>query len=172
MKKYLRIVSYIAVFTLIFSVFLVGCRGAEKPNLPRTKQEDRNIIDNEIERKDLDIVEEKSDKALSTRAEKIADSIVDLPGVDDATVVITGNTALVGVDIEDELEGKVVTDLKKQIVTRVKQIDKNIENVTVTADPDLFERIDDIAQEINRGRGMNEFTDEVKEIIRRITPSM
>lgn len=172
MKKYLRIVSYIAVFTLIFSVLLVGCRGAEKPNLPRTKQGDRNIIDNEIERKDLDIVEEKSDKALSTRAEKIADSIVDLPGVDDATVVITGNTALVGVDIEEELEGKVVTDLKKQIVTRVKQIDKNIKNVTVTADPDLFERIDDIAQEINRGRGMSEFADEVREIIRRITPNM
>ncbi|WP_427338479.1 YhcN/YlaJ family sporulation lipoprotein [Caloranaerobacter sp. DY30410] len=159
-------------FTMIITIFTYGCRKAEKPNLPSPNQEDRNIIDNEIERKDLDVVEEKSDKALSTRAEKIADSIVDLPGVDDATVVITGNTALVGVDIEEELEGKVVTDLKKQIVTRVKQIDKNIKNVTVTADPDLFERIDDIAQEINRGRGMSEFTDEVKEIIRRITPSM
>ncbi|WP_069650147.1 YhcN/YlaJ family sporulation lipoprotein [Caloranaerobacter ferrireducens] len=167
-----KLLIMLFIFTMIITVFTYGCRGAEKPNLPRPKQGERNIIDNEIERKDLEDVKEKSDKSLSTRAEKIADSIVDLPGVDDATVVITGNTALVGVDIEEDLEGKVVTDLKKQIVARVKQIDKNIKNVTVTADPDLFERIDDIAQEINRGRGMSEFADEVKEIIRRITPSM
>ncbi|KPU28395.1 hypothetical protein TR13x_03085 [Caloranaerobacter sp. TR13] len=167
-----KLIIMLFIFTMIITVFTYGCRGAEKPNLPRPKQEERNIIDNEIERKDLEDIKEESGKSLSTRAEKIADSIVDLPGVDDATVVITGNTALVGVDIEEDLEGKVVTDLKKQIVTRVKQIDKNIKNVTVTADPDLFERIDDIAQEINKGRGMSEFADEVKEIIRRITPSM
>ncbi|KGG80555.1 hypothetical protein Y919_05470 [Caloranaerobacter azorensis H53214] len=172
MLKKNKLLITLVIFTMLITVFTYGCRKSEKPNLPSPKQEDRNIIDNEIERKDLEDVEEKTGKTLSARAEKIADSIVDLPGVDDATVVITGNTALVGVDIEKELEGKVVTDLKKQIVTRVKQTDKDIKNVTVTADPDLFERIDDIAQEINRGRGMSEFADEVKEIIRRITPSM
>ncbi|SHH70600.1 sporulation lipoprotein, YhcN/YlaJ family [Caloranaerobacter azorensis DSM 13643] len=172
MLKKNKLLITLVIFTMLITVFTYGCRKAEKPNLPSPKQEDRNIIDNEIERKDLEDVKEKTDKTLSARAEKIADSIVDLPGVNDATVVITGNTALVGVDIEKELEGKVVTDLKKQIVTRVKQTDKDIKNVTVTADPDLFERIDDIAQEINRGRGMSEFADEVKEIIRRITPSM
>lgn len=161
-----------SLFTLIIfivSFSLMACQLAEKPNLPdnnNTNDIGRYNNNNNNMNNDMNM-----DNNMSARAENIADSVVDIAGVDDATVVITGDTALVGVDIAGKDNGEVTDNLKRSIINVVKKVDNRIDNVVVTASPDFFDRIDNIARDINRGKPLSGFVDEVNEIIRRVAPT-
>jgi len=61
-------------------------------------------------------------------------------------------------------------DLKQKIEKTVKNTDNSIKNVSVTADPDLFTRITNMATDITKGRPISGFGKEFEEILRRITP--
>lgn len=107
---------------------------------------------------------------LASRADRIANEVTKHNEVRSATVVITENTALVGVNLTSGTKGELNTEIKRQIEDAVKKADNGIERVSVTADPDLFTRIENIAKDIGQGRPLSGFGQEVEEIIRRITP--
>lgn len=110
------------------------------------------------------------DSTLIARAQTIAKKVADLNEVDRASVVITGNTALLGVDVKENIQGKMTTDLKRKIEARVKNTDARIKNVAITADPDLSTRIKTMVSDIEAGRPISGFANEIQEILRRITP--
>ncbi|AST58713.1 sporulation lipoprotein, YhcN/YlaJ family [Thermoanaerobacterium thermosaccharolyticum] len=107
----------------------------------------------------------------STRAAKIASNVAKLPEVNRATVVISGNTAIVGIDMKANVQGTHETQVKKKVEKTVRDTDKGIKNVSVTSDPDLYTRINNIAKGIAAGRPLSEFTKQITEILKRITPS-
>ncbi|RKD34288.1 YhcN/YlaJ family sporulation lipoprotein [Thermohalobacter berrensis] len=197
MKKYLKIVSLLTLLFIVFTLLFVGCRPAERPNLPNEEQPgevDRgndgdidddgdtdldndmnNDMDEDLDRDmdrnmNRDINRDMNDD-LSMRAENIADSLVDIPGIDDATVVISENTALVGVQYVNGRNNGFTATMNERVEDTVRRVDRRINNVVVTADPNLFEQIDDIATGINRGRPMTGFTQEIQDILRRIQPT-
>ncbi len=67
-----------------------------------------------------------ADTDLMARSNFIAKRITDLNEVDKASVIITGDTALVGVDIKNNIQGKLTTDLKRRIETSVRNTDSRI----------------------------------------------
>ena len=111
-----------------------------------------------------------ADINLINRSNAIARKVTDLNDVDRCSVLITGDTALVGVDIKNNIKGNLTTELKRRIETRVKNTDSRINNVAVTADPDLYTRIRNMAFDIENGRPISGFANEIKEMLRRITP--
>ena len=110
------------------------------------------------------------DSTLMTRANTIAQRVADLNDVDRASVVITGNTALVGVDMRNNIQGRMTTELKRKIEAKVKNTDSRIKNVAVTADPDLSTRINRIVTDMENGRPISGFANEIQEMLRKITP--
>ncbi len=58
---------------------------------------------------------------LSRRSQKIADELVKIKGIEKARVVISERRALVGVTIPNSAEGKITSDLKKQVDDTVKK---------------------------------------------------
>ncbi|GFN35475.1 YhcN/YlaJ family sporulation lipoprotein [Tepidimicrobium xylanilyticum] len=119
---------------------------------------DNNMLDNNINN-------------MSTRANAIARRITNLNEVNRCSVLLSGDTAIVGVDINDNFEGKMSENLKIKIENIVKNMDNNITNVSVTADPDLFTRISNIAKDIREGRPITGFARQFQEILRRISPT-
>ena len=107
---------------------------------------------------------------LSKRSQKIADELVKIKGIEKARVVISERRALVGVTIPNSAEGKMTSDLKKQVEDTVKKTDKEIDTVAVSADADVYDRITKIADGIKEGRGIQEFGTEFKELFNRIIP--
>lgn len=107
---------------------------------------------------------------LSTRADKIVKEVDKIKDVKSSTVVITDRTALVGVNLTSGTKGPLNATIKKEVENAVKKADKDITKVSVTADPDIFRRIENIARDIGKGRPLSGFGKEVEEIIRRITP--
>lgn len=107
--------------------------------------------------------------SLTSNANDIARKITDLPEVDRASVVLTNDTALVGCSLRGTTQGTMTTDLKQKIEKIVK--DKtNIEEVSITTDPDLYKRIDTMSNNIGTGNPIENFAEEVRDLIRRITP--
>ncbi len=112
-----------------------------------------------------------TNKNISNRSENIARKIANLSEVNSATVILNRNTALVGVDIKRNLEGRLTDNLKRKIEKIVKDTDKNIVNVGISADADVYKRISNMARDIRNGKPITGFTKEFEEIFRRITPS-
>ncbi|EJP6472685.1 YhcN/YlaJ family sporulation lipoprotein [Clostridium botulinum] len=107
---------------------------------------------------------------LTNRAQKIADEVTKIDGIDKARVAISEKRALVGVTIPNNAEGKLTDDLKKKVEDTVKNTDKEIDTVAVSADADIYERISKIGDGIKDGRGIEEFGNEFKELFNRIIP--
>jgi len=74
------------------------------------------------------------------RAELVKTMILMIKGIDNATVVITGKTALIGIktndtDVEEE------SRLKKLAEDMARKTDQDIKNVAISTDNDIYDRI-------------------------------
>lgn len=107
---------------------------------------------------------------MTAATNRIYDRLASLSGVNDSTVVITGTTAVVGVDVAKNSKGTSTNDVKTRVEKAVRAADSSIKNVVVTADPDLFQRLKKVGQDVRNGRPLKGFGTEMQEIMRRITP--
>ncbi|MFY9176845.1 MAG: YhcN/YlaJ family sporulation lipoprotein [Caldicoprobacterales bacterium] len=111
-----------------------------------------------------------TDDTARSQAKRIADAVAKEKNIDAASCVITGDTALIGVQFDKQFKGDLTDSIKKSVEKRVRSIEPDIDNVVVTADPDLLSRIKTIASDIENGKPLSGFTNEIEEIIRRINP--
>ncbi|HZK34315.1 MAG TPA: YhcN/YlaJ family sporulation lipoprotein [Bacillota bacterium] len=107
---------------------------------------------------------------MQQRAESISNEVSNLDEVESATCIITGNTAMVGVQFSQQYRGEMTDQIKKTVDRTVRDNDDRISRVVVTADPDLVTRIEDIFRQTGEGRPLSGFTKEVNELINRIQP--
>lgn len=107
---------------------------------------------------------------MQERAERVANAAARVKEVESATCLITGNTAMVGLQFNEQYKGQLTDSIKRQVEKRVRETDNRINRVVVTADPDLVSRIEEIFREIGNGRPISGFTEEINEMINRINP--
>lgn len=107
---------------------------------------------------------------ITARANTIAQRVANLNEVNNCSVLLSGNSCIVGVDMKNNIQGNMTTAVKQKIERTVKNTDNNIKNVSITADPDLFTRISTLATDIGNGRPITGFANQFQEILRRITP--
>ncbi|MDK2805126.1 YhcN/YlaJ family sporulation lipoprotein [Thermoanaerobacterium thermosaccharolyticum] len=179
MKKTRNILLILLTLIMALSISLTGCKATKKPSPTRytpttprtTPAPSPGMTTPAPSRTPTTPAPAKRPVPQSTRAAKIATNVAKLPEVNKATVVISGNTAIVGIDMKASVQGTHETQVKKKVEKTVRDTDKSIKNVSVTSDPDLYKRIDNIAKGIAAGRPLSEFTKQITEILKRITPS-
>ncbi|WP_171011337.1 YhcN/YlaJ family sporulation lipoprotein [Haloimpatiens lingqiaonensis] len=159
MKKNHSLATFL--ITALMCVSLTACATANKP--AEEKKGDANI----------NVQEEKTvteNKTLDARAQKIADAVNKIEGVNSSYVVISDKNALVGLDINKDYEGKIADDLRKKVEDTVKNTDKEIQTVALTVDADLTERIKNLGSDIRGGKPLSGLGTEIQEILNRIIP--
>jgi len=107
---------------------------------------------------------------MQERAELLADAAAEQKEIESATCLITGNTALIGVQFDKQYKGELTDRIKKAVEEKVKAKDDRIKRVIVTADPDMVSRIEDIFKDIGKGKPLSGFVKEINEMINRIQP--
>ncbi|NLN14721.1 MAG: YhcN/YlaJ family sporulation lipoprotein [Tissierellia bacterium] len=107
---------------------------------------------------------------MASRANEIAQKISDLPEVERASVVITDDTALVGCELRGNRQGTMTNALRQKIRGIVKEHARDIDNISITTDPDFTDRIRTMSDRIFQGNPIEEFADDIEDLIRRITP--
>ncbi|OZM58447.1 hypothetical protein CIB95_02445 [Lottiidibacillus patelloidae] len=156
-------------FFLFASVclFLIGCQANNdnNQNYEVGKNEDglRNISTND------DGKEKKlSATQIAERLVKIASNDAD---VRDATAIVVGKYALVGIDVDKDIDRSKVGTIKFTI-TEALQKDPYGANAVVTADPDIVQRVKEMAKEIRNGKPILGVMEELAAIIGRIIPEV
>jgi len=178
MKKHNKIIALFTVLALVMAIGVVGCQVRnEKPNPPNNTNNGMGDNDNlnngnMNNNNNTNMGNNDTDMEINDRAERIADAVADLNDVRRATVVISGNTAIVGVSMVNTADGNVTNNIKENIRDTVRRVDNRIDNVSVTANPDLYQRIENIANDIGEGRPLSGFGTEIEELLRRIAPTM
>lgn len=153
------LVSVAALLGVILLVgALAGCDIARRPGPPeQAPPEARQALPNDP-------------REAGRLADRLAKTAADTPGVNRATVVLTGTTAYVGLNLEEGMEGKRTNEVKRKAAKRVRQAEPRIERVMVTTDMDTFARLERIAAGVRRGEPVSAFQREFAEINRRSTP--
>ncbi len=83
--------------------------------------------------------------ATERRSQLIAQEAAKVKGVDKVSVVLNNNSALIGVEIRGNIDDAALVKMKKDVEDAVRQADKTLERVAVTASMELTERITKIA---------------------------
>jgi YhcN/YlaJ family sporulation lipoprotein len=103
-------------------------------------------------------------------ADKAAKKIANLPEVNTANVIVTNNNAYVAVKLPS---GKNLTDkIEKKISNRVKSVDRNINRVYVSANPDFYKHMQGYANDIRGGKPVSGFFTEFTQTIQRVFPDV
>ncbi|MDF2814324.1 MAG: hypothetical protein K0Q81_524 [Paenibacillus sp.] len=165
---------YWIIMVLLLSV-LTGCGNNNNNNKESTPSEDwaNNAPDNGTGQvKVQQTVPEKppitNRQEVRERLEALAASV---PQVQDVKCVVLGNTAIVGITVDPKLDRSRV-DVIKYSVAEALQKDPYGVHAFVTADLGLNGRIAEMREDINRGRPIAGFAEEVADILGRIVPQI
>lgn len=102
------------------------------------------------------------------RLEALATSI---PQVRSAKCVVLGNTAIVGINVDPDLERNRVDVIKYSVAEAFRKDPYGV-HAFVTADIDMAGRIAEIREDIRQGRPVAGFAEELADIIGRIVPQI
>lgn len=165
----------ILIMLLIITFFLglslgTACTPQQKP-IP----EDNNnpgMGDTEMQKRNGLLPEENSNMD-NTEAQKLAETIpTKVANINSATVVFAKEMAYVGIDLYANLSGTEAENVKKEVAKIVKEENPDIKTVYVTEDADTFTRLQKIAKDIENGKPLSGFLEELQNMFQRVTPSM
>ena len=107
--------------------------------------------------------------------EQIAEHLVDLatrnPDVKDATAVVAGNYAVVGIDVDKDLERSRVGSVKYSVAEALKD-DPYGAKAVVVADADTVERLRNMRKDIQNGKPVSGVMNELAAIVGRLMPQI
>lgn len=103
-------------------------------------------------------------------ADEAAKKVADLPEVDTANVIVTGNNSYVAVKLSPTSRNKNTYNIEDKISQIVKSTDPDIDYVYVSENPDFYDRMNKYASDIRNGRPISGFINEFTETIRRVFP--
>lgn len=102
-------------------------------------------------------------------AAQIENRIRQISEIDEARVVVTGNTALVGVKFNQAYRGEMTERIREMVAAEVMAADPQISTVAVTADDDDVEDVYELSNRTAAGRGVDTLKDDINEIVRNAT---
>lgn len=128
-----RHVNFIIVLVIV--VLLCGCGSSKNIQNNLSNIDTNNNVS----------INEETDKSSSERAEIIKNEILKIPEVKSVTTVITGKSALIGLELNISYEDKEeVSRIKTETGKKARTIDKGIENTAITINNEIIQMIRDM----------------------------
>ncbi|SFA76197.1 MULTISPECIES: YhcN/YlaJ family sporulation lipoprotein [unclassified Bacillus (in: firmicutes)] len=147
---------------LLFLFTLSGCNTSNN-NATESKQQFIKVKNSEIEH-----VDRKTGVQISKRLVELSTGI---PNVNDATAVVLGKYAIVGIDVDSNIERSQVGSIKYSVAESLKK-DPYGAKAVVIADPDVTARLKEINQDIKNGQPIQGIMNELADISGRLMPEI
>jgi len=116
----------------------------------------------------IDNVDRKTGQEISKRLVKLATSI---PNVKDATAVVIGRYAIVGIDVNAKIDRSQVGSIKYSVAESLRK-DPYGAKAVVVADADTTQRLKEIQADINKGRPVQGVMEELADVVGRLMPEI
>lgn len=150
MKKFSALILFVCAI-----IGIAGCQNNQNNN------DGTNITD-------ISYKNEKT-KTPNEIARHLVDVANSVPDVNDATALVIGQYAIVGIDVNKDLDRSRVGTIKYTVSEALKNDPYSV-NAIVTADTDITERIRKVQQHMQNGRPVEGILEELSEIVNRLMP--
>ncbi|APT47070.1 YhcN/YlaJ family sporulation lipoprotein [Bacillus safensis] len=158
---------FLTLFMIHTIILLGACQQQEKPE----------ALDKQDGRQHLVRVSDSSKKKTNQArpstdvAEHLVNVTEHVADVNDATAIVIGRYAVVGIDVKDDLDRSKVETIKYSVAKALRN-DPEGANAVVVADPDTVSRLKEMGKEIQAGRPVSGIMDELAAIVGRVMPEM
>lgn len=150
---------------LLFIVLLLGACGqmneSQENDRQSPLQNTRTEVNNENNQRNSD----------ERRADYLAGLASDIPHVKNATAVVAGDYAIIGIDIDKDLDRSKVGSIKYSVTESIKH-DPQGAGAIVVADPDLNARLNEIREDMSAGKPIQGIINELADITGRVMPEL
>ncbi|MCQ6275126.1 YhcN/YlaJ family sporulation lipoprotein [Bacillus sp. V3B] len=146
---------------LISLLTLFGCGG--KNEVTEQKQ---NVIS--VKNSTVQKVDKQTGQEVSKHLVSLASSI---PNVNDSTAVVLGNYAIVGIDVDKDLDRSEVGSIKYSVAESLKN-DPHGARAIIVADPDINARLKEIQEDIQNNKPIQGIMNELADIAGRLMPEI
>lgn len=153
------------IFTIFFSMFLlIGCQQDAENNALHQEEAENRIM--RVKDSAPNQNEEFDNEQIATHLANVASSV---PNVNNATAIVAGPYAVVGIDIDKDLDRSRVGTIKYS-VSEALQHDPYGKTAVVVADADITARIQSMGEQIRQGHPIQGVVDELAAIVGRVMP--
>ncbi|MEH7013950.1 YhcN/YlaJ family sporulation lipoprotein [Neobacillus niacini] len=152
----------VLMFTTLLLI-LAACNNNTNNAQNNEKQSLVNVKNSYIEE-----VDRKTGQEISKRLVELATSI---PNVHDATAVVIGRYAIVGIDVNSKIERSQVGTIKYSVAESLKK-DPYGARAIVVADADTNQRLKEISADIQKGRPIQGIMEELADVAGRLMPEI
>lgn len=149
---------------IIVAIVATGCSTAARNETSPSPQNNGRMQAQNVPR----AMDYNNSEEVAAHLEQLARRI---EGVTDAHCVVLGNTAVVGINVDAKMERSRVGTIKYSVAEAFQKDPYGI-NAVVTADIDLAQRLNEIGDDIRRGRPAAGFAEEMADIMGRIVPQV
>ncbi|MGG3282838.1 YhcN/YlaJ family sporulation lipoprotein [Paenibacillus solani] len=182
-----------ALSIMLVMILLAGCGNANQNASPSPRNQtngakannvpgmngDRGYTTNNVGNTDLDntntgLVNNRNandGQVDATTADHLKALAERVPGVNNANCVVMGKTAVVGLNVDGNLDRAEVGTIKYTVAEALKT-DPAGANALVTADMDVSNRIADLGRHIQEGHPISGLASELADIVGRIIPQL
>ncbi|MCF2650504.1 YhcN/YlaJ family sporulation lipoprotein [Niallia circulans] len=147
---------------------LAGCNNNNVENSQQSENRDDTPHVTNVKNSTIEEVDRKTGQDIAKRLVSLATSI---ENVNDATAVVIGKYALVGVDINADLDRSEVGSIKYSVAESLKS-DPDGANAVIIADPDMNARLKEIGEDIQNGKPIQGIFNELADISGRLIPEV
>ncbi len=104
----------------------------------------------------------KTVQAMEEAVEKLSE-------VEDAYVITLGDTAIVGLEFENQYQGGTDDRLKKMVLARLQTVDKNIAKIAVTGDEPLVTTVQALTEALKSASSLEDVNKRAEEVLKQLT---
>lgn len=155
----------IITLPILFVALMVGCTQQEDAKSLESQQTNNQTIQVRNSSQDDDLPE-MNNREIAAHLANVANRV---PEVNHATAVVAGPYAVVGIDVDEELDRSRVGTIKYTVLEALYH-DPYGKTAVVVADADATARIRGIAEKIRQGQPVQGFVDELSAIVGRYMP--
>jgi YhcN/YlaJ family sporulation lipoprotein len=159
-KEMFNMKVYLFLFISLFILF--GCNNRDDD----VAQNQNNMVN--VNNSTIQNVDKQTGQQISKH---LADLATSIPKVNDATAVVLGRYAIVGIDVNKDLDRSEVGSIKYSVAESLKN-DPHGARAIVIADPDINARLKEIGEDIQKGEPLEGIINELADIAGRVIPEV
>lgn len=156
----------LVLFIIILFVWTAGCQQNAENESVRNQTNDDPLI--KVRNNPTTNENQFDNESLANHLAEIANSV---PQVEGATAVVAGPYAVVGIDVDQDLDRQRVGTIK-YTVTEALQDDPYGKTAIVVADADIMTRLEGMGEKISQGYPIQGVVDELAQIVGRYMPEI
>ncbi len=145
-------------------MFLAGCNNDRHQQIADSEHPSLVNVNNSS----IPNVDRQSGQEISKRLVQLA---VSIPHVNDATAVVLGNYAIVGIDVDAKIDRSQVGTIKYSVAESLKK-DPYGAKAVVVADADTTQRLKEIQTDIKNGSPVRGILEELADVAGRLMPEI